>query len=273
VAAGIDVNAERDSGATPLLIACIYGPKDYTDLVRFLLDSKAGVNGVIHRGKIPLHEAARKGRLGVAQLLLEYGADVNAAYAGTGALEHAADEGHADVEKLLLDAGATRMGGRRYDGDEDDDGPGAEGSDDDEEEEEEEEEEAAQSVDPRQLAPGARVWGYYTSNGNWYTAKVVSCGDDGLYQVAWNDGDTADTMKQLDELKITAAQIAPAQLLLAEGDALEGLFQKDEWCPCKVAAVGEGSITVAWDDGDTRDTVKKFKEVRFRARLVADRLQ
>lgn len=81
VAAGIDVNAQRRSGATPLFIACMYNAEDNStiELVRLLLEAKAMPDGNAGVGKIPLHKAAENGRPGFVQLLLQHGADVHAA--------------------------------------------------------------------------------------------------------------------------------------------------------------------------------------------------
>ena len=82
VAAGIDVNAHRRStGSTPLVWACMCNAEDdrTVALVRLLLEARAIPDGNSGVGGFPLHKAAEKGRPGFVQLLLQHGADVNAA--------------------------------------------------------------------------------------------------------------------------------------------------------------------------------------------------
>ncbi|CAI8025854.1 Ankyrin repeat domain-containing protein 29 [Geodia barretti] len=59
-------------------------------------------------GSVPLMIAARMGHIKTVQRLLELGADVNCKEKlGPTALHFAAEDGHSEVVKLLLRAGAT----------------------------------------------------------------------------------------------------------------------------------------------------------------------
>jgi ankyrin repeat protein len=78
-------------------------------VTEFLVEAGEAVNSrdVANVGLTPLHWAARKGRLQVAQLLLRNGASLNAkSDLGYTPLLEAAYNGHTDVCRLLLDNGA-----------------------------------------------------------------------------------------------------------------------------------------------------------------------
>jgi ankyrin repeat protein len=81
-----------------------------TEVVQVFLEHKADVNVVLHPDSdpsAPLIAAAKLNLTDIAKLLLENGADVNLALAnGHTALFTAANEGHAEMTKLLIDAGA-----------------------------------------------------------------------------------------------------------------------------------------------------------------------
>jgi len=67
----------------------------------------ADVNMTDAQGNTPLHHAAWKGNLSVAEYLLKKGASVNVKdHAGQTALHLAATHGHDDIVKLLIDNGA-----------------------------------------------------------------------------------------------------------------------------------------------------------------------
>ena len=81
------------------------------ELVRFLLDSDAGINAQpgIEQGLTALQGAAIQGHIKVATLLLDWGANVNGDVAeidGRTALEGAAERGRLDMVQFLLSIGA-----------------------------------------------------------------------------------------------------------------------------------------------------------------------
>ena len=239
IAAGADVNAKRASGAGPLFIACTFAAEDDsgTALVRLLLEAKADPDGDAAKDKVPLHEAAAKGRRSFVELLLQHGADVNAGSYRT-AYEYADENDHEDVKMLLLAA------------------------------------EQCVSVDPRNLGEGTRVSCHYKLS-KWYDARIVARDADGSYQVAWDDGDSNDTTgKNPQALRISVAQLDDEHLaLLAPGDAVVGLYQPGgTWYPAKIREIAAGAVTLAWDDGDTAKTVKRGKDVRIALDVVLQKL-
>ncbi|MEJ2111162.1 MAG: ankyrin repeat domain-containing protein [Acidobacteriota bacterium] len=129
---GVDVNLITDNEATPLILASQNG---HAEIVRLLLDAGANANAnpfkytphsdyevsytpadllpVVHQSEIvyeatALHTASRNGHTEIVKLLLEAGANVDA----TGnddvtALHAASQNGHAEIVELLLEAGAN----------------------------------------------------------------------------------------------------------------------------------------------------------------------
>jgi ankyrin repeat protein len=85
--------------------------------VNKLLASGVDVNARDGLGSTPLLDAAWSGNADMARVLLQHGADVNAAHreAGSTALEYAVLTGHTAVVKLLLAAGADTTRRYRYD--------------------------------------------------------------------------------------------------------------------------------------------------------------
>ena len=98
---GADVN--RDMGAT-LVLSCEYAQ---ICVVRLLLERGANVNGTLRNGRFsPLMAAVCRKDRGMIDLLLEYGADINAEDGGSCALSIAASFEQRENVILLLERGA-----------------------------------------------------------------------------------------------------------------------------------------------------------------------
>ena len=105
-----DVNSQSDHGSTPLLLASELG---HPDVVQLLLDHNANLYLPDFDGDTPLHCAAIGGQLEVAQLLLKLNVEVNSRNAKGSTPLHLASvgswsllKGSAVVVQLLLDYGA-----------------------------------------------------------------------------------------------------------------------------------------------------------------------
>jgi ankyrin repeat protein len=103
--AGATVNATNRYGVTPLSLACTVGNGA---MVERLLKAGADPNTSLPGGETPLMTAARTGTLASVKVLLSRGATVDGKddRRGQTALMWAAAEGHADVVRELLAAGA-----------------------------------------------------------------------------------------------------------------------------------------------------------------------
>ncbi len=98
------INAPGKNGETLLQAAA---GKGQLEVVQFLLDHGAAVNGIAQPGLTPLHFAAGNGHLAVVDLLLRRGAKPDrATRGGVTPLYLAALKGYAQVAKALIDAGA-----------------------------------------------------------------------------------------------------------------------------------------------------------------------
>ena len=81
----------------------------HLDIVRLLLEAGADMDAARQNGATALQQAAWNGYLNVVRFLLEAGADKDAARQdGTTAVIGAAQNGHLDVVRLLLEAGADK---------------------------------------------------------------------------------------------------------------------------------------------------------------------
>lgn len=104
---GSDINAQIETNRnTALTLACFQGRHE---VVSLLLDRKANVEHRAKTGLTPLMEAASGGYVDVGRVLIDKGADVNAAPVPSSrdtALTIAADKGHVRFVELLLSKNA-----------------------------------------------------------------------------------------------------------------------------------------------------------------------
>lgn len=105
IAAGADVNAKNDrAGWTPLSRAVYNGR---VDVARLLIEKGADVNAKDSAGWTPLYGAVSYGKKEVVSLLITKGADVNARNnGGVTPLHRAAVWGNKEVAELLISKGA-----------------------------------------------------------------------------------------------------------------------------------------------------------------------
>ena len=104
--AGADPYAARDGGFTPLTIACQNG---HSEAVRVLLDAGVDVTTTSQDGNVLscLHYAAWYNHPTLVDVLLAHGAPVDQPMAkGASPLFIACENGHTEVARKLLDAGA-----------------------------------------------------------------------------------------------------------------------------------------------------------------------
>jgi len=107
IAAGADVNAANDLGATPLQLACVNGS---AAMVRKLLSHGARTNvALAESGVTPLMTCARSGGVEAVRQLLSHGADVDAVetFKGQTALMWAIAENHPAIVSALVEGGAN----------------------------------------------------------------------------------------------------------------------------------------------------------------------
>ena len=101
-----NVNAPRDDGYTPLILASQNG---HAEVVRYLLSLNADASSMTaSHGTTALIQAAQEGHLEVVKLLVANRADPNLSmtYAGLTALIRAAGKGHFEIAKVLIQSGA-----------------------------------------------------------------------------------------------------------------------------------------------------------------------
>ncbi len=103
--AGADLDAQGDNGETPLNTAILEG---HVLVASLLIDRGADIQARNKGGFTPLHAAAYVNAVEIAEQLLSSGADINDQMnkAGGTALSVASEEGHAGVVKVLIDHGA-----------------------------------------------------------------------------------------------------------------------------------------------------------------------
>ena len=100
----VDVDTEYSGGRTPLHVAVQDGCFDFA---RMLLERGADTDAADEDGRTPLHYAAERRHAFIARLLLNEGADTDAADEdGRTPLHEAAENGHAFIALMLLGAEA-----------------------------------------------------------------------------------------------------------------------------------------------------------------------
>ena len=106
---GVDVNAKREGGSTPLHGAAEGG---HEEIVELLIVAGADLHArtvpmLGGGGWTPLHSAARQGHREIVELLIANGTDVNSRDStGKSSLHDAALEGHKEIVELLIIKGA-----------------------------------------------------------------------------------------------------------------------------------------------------------------------
>ncbi len=105
IGAGADATAANRYGITPIALACQNGSAPMVDR---LLKAGVSANATMPLGETALHTCARTGRPEAAKLLIAGGASVDPpeSWRGQTPLMWAAAEGHADMVRLLVEAGA-----------------------------------------------------------------------------------------------------------------------------------------------------------------------
>ncbi len=102
----IHIDQGNMNGGTPLMIASFKG---HSGAVRILLKKGANVSIPADYGLTALHISAKQGHLAVSRMLVEAGADLEAATSDLGdtPLHMAAERGHHEVMSMLIEAGAN----------------------------------------------------------------------------------------------------------------------------------------------------------------------
>jgi ankyrin repeat protein len=105
VRSGANVNAGNRYGVTPLSLACTNGNGS---MIELLLEAKADPSAPLPGGETPLMTASRVGSIAAVKALLAAGAAVDAKdeRRAQTALMWASAEGHPDVVRVLVNAGA-----------------------------------------------------------------------------------------------------------------------------------------------------------------------
>ena len=105
IRAGADVKAANRYGVTAIVLACQNGS---AAVVERLLKAGVSANATQPLGETALHTCARTGKPAAARVLIAHGASVDPgeSWRGQTPLMWAAAEGHADMVRLLVEAGA-----------------------------------------------------------------------------------------------------------------------------------------------------------------------
>jgi ankyrin repeat protein len=103
--ANVDWRDEYNSNRTPLHVAAITGR---LEIARMLIDAGANVNVQDDNGYAPLHVAAKYGNEEILRMLIDAGANVNVqSNTGWTPLHDVAYEGNVEIARILIDAKAN----------------------------------------------------------------------------------------------------------------------------------------------------------------------
>ncbi|CAK9040607.1 unnamed protein product [Durusdinium trenchii] len=104
----------RGTGHPPVLPMSSAAAQGYLEVVRLLLEAGADKNAANQDGATALIKAAANGHLEVVRVLLEAGADkIAAKQDGAAALMIAAQNGHLEAVRALLEAGADKIAAKQ----------------------------------------------------------------------------------------------------------------------------------------------------------------
>ena len=105
IRAGADVKATNRYGIAPIALACESGS---AAVVEKLLAAGVGANATGPYGETALHTCAHSGKVEAAKVLIAHGAALDAgdSWRGQTPLMWAAAQGHPDVMRALIEAGA-----------------------------------------------------------------------------------------------------------------------------------------------------------------------
>jgi ankyrin repeat protein len=104
--ANVDWQDEDNRGWTPLHVAAYYGK---VEIAKMLIDAGADVDVQDEWGKTSLHVVAIYGNVEIARMLIDAGADVDVQDEdGWTALHWSTGRGDIEIAKVLLDAGARK---------------------------------------------------------------------------------------------------------------------------------------------------------------------
>ena len=109
VEAGADVNQKEKRGETAIISAMQSGPKDFPEIVEYLLDHGADPNSGSQFGNTPFQYAAEKGYISIIEKLIEKGVNIEQTekYGKQTALISTAYKGKTEMVKFLLEKGAN----------------------------------------------------------------------------------------------------------------------------------------------------------------------
>jgi ankyrin repeat protein len=105
IRAGANVEAANRYGITAIALACESGG---ADVIERLIEADVSANATGPYGETALHTCARAGKAAAAKVLIGHGAaiDVGDSWRGQTPLMWASAQGHADVMRVLIEAGA-----------------------------------------------------------------------------------------------------------------------------------------------------------------------